>query len=99
LRRGFYMMRGGRSTTVEIIFDAYQARWMRERQTFHPNERREDLPDGSLRLTFPVGRNGLDAVARFCLAYAGHARAERQTALRRLIRERLTCALKDHSED
>lgn len=99
LRRGFYMMRGGRSTTVEIVFDSYQARWMRERQTFHPNERREDLPDGSMRLTFPVGRNGLDAVARFCLAYAGHARAERPAALRRLIRERLTCALKDHIED
>lgn len=99
LRRGFHMMRGGRSTTVEVVFDAYQARWMRERQTFHPDEQREDLPDGSMRLTFCVGRNGLDAVARFCLAYAGHARAERPAALRRLIRERLTRALNDHSED
>ncbi|HEX8072051.1 MAG TPA: WYL domain-containing protein [Pyrinomonadaceae bacterium] len=77
LRRGFYMMRGGRTTTVHVVFDPYQARWMRERNTLHPDERREDLPDGSLRLTFPVGRNGLDAVARFCLAYAGHCRAER----------------------
>jgi predicted DNA-binding transcriptional regulator YafY len=99
LRRGFYMMRGGRATSVEIVFDPYQARWMRERQTFHPDERREDLPDGSLRLTFPTGRNGLDAVARFCLAYAGNCRAERPAALRRVIRERLTRALRDHSED
>ena len=99
LRRGFYMMRGGRMTTVQIIFDAYQARWMRERQTFHPDERREDLPDGGLSLTFPVGHNGLDAVARFCLAYAGHCRADRPAALRKLIRERLTRALKDHTED
>ncbi len=99
LRRGFCMMRGGRITTVQIVFDSYQARWMRERIAFHPDERREDLPDGNLRLTFPVGRNGLDAVARFCLAYAGHCRAERPAALRKLIRERLTQALQDHRED
>jgi predicted DNA-binding transcriptional regulator YafY len=97
-RRGFYMMRGGRTTTVQIVFDSYQARWMKERIAFHPDERREDLPDGSLRLTFPVGRNGLDAVARFCLADAGHCRAECPAALRKLLRERLSKALKDHSD-
>jgi predicted DNA-binding transcriptional regulator YafY len=96
LRRGFYMMRGGRTTTVQIVFDPYQARWMRERRTFHPDERREDLPDGSLRLSFPVGQNGLDAVARFCLAYAGNCVAERPAALRRLIRDRLTRSLEQH---
>jgi predicted DNA-binding transcriptional regulator YafY len=99
LRRGFHMIRGGRSTTVSLVFDSYQARWMRERQTFHPDEQREDLPDGSLRLSFPVGSNGLEAVARFCLAYAGHCRAERPAALRNLIRERLTHALATHTED
>ena len=30
LRRGFSMMRGGRLTTVSLVFDAYQARWMRD---------------------------------------------------------------------
>jgi predicted DNA-binding transcriptional regulator YafY len=99
LRRGFFMKRGGRITTVSIVFDSYQARWMKERIAFHPDERREDLLDGSLRLTFPVGRDGLDAVARFCLAYAGHCRAERPAALRKLIRDRLTKALEDHRED
>jgi predicted DNA-binding transcriptional regulator YafY len=99
LRRGFHMMRGGRTTTVSLVFDSYQARWMRERQTFHPDERREDLTGGALRLSFPVGRNGLDAVARFCLAYAGNCRAEHPAALRRLIRERLTRALADHRDD
>jgi len=99
LRRGFHMMRGGRSTTVSLIFDSYQARWMRERQTFHPEEQREDLPGGELRLSFPVGSNGLEAVARFCLAYAGHCRAMRPAALRKMIRERLMCALEQHRED
>lgn len=99
LRRGFHMMRGGRRTTVSIIFDSYQARWMKERIAFHPDEQREDLPDGRLRLSFPIGRNGLEGVARFCLAYAGHCRAERPVALRNLIRERLVRALEDHRED
>jgi predicted DNA-binding transcriptional regulator YafY len=98
LRRGFFMMRGGRLTTVSLVFDAYQARWIRERHTFHVDEQRENLPDGGLRLSFPVGRNGLDAVARFCLTYAGHCRAEKPAALRRLIRERLQQALAQHQE-
>lgn len=96
LRRGFSMMRGGRLTTVSIVFDEYQARWMRERANFHPDEVREDLPGGEMRLCFPVGASGLEAVARFVCGYAGHARAERPRALRILIRERLTSALQQH---
>lgn len=98
LHRGFHMMRGGRLTTVEIIFDAYQARWMRERQMFHPEERREDLPGGELRLMFPIGSNGLEAVARFCLTYAGHCRIARPAALRRMVRQQLLNALNQHGE-
>lgn len=96
LRRGFSMMRGGRKTQVVVTFDAYQSRWMRERNNFHPDEVREDLPDGRLRLSFPVGRNGLEAVARFCLTYAGHCVVEKPAALRKLIRERLQRALEQH---
>jgi predicted DNA-binding transcriptional regulator YafY len=98
LRSGFFMMRGGRQTMVSIVFDAYQARWIRERLTFHADEQREDLPDGELRLSFPVGSNGLDAVARFCLAYAGHCRVEKPAALRKIMRERLREALNQHPE-
>ncbi len=99
LRRGFYMMRGGRLTTVVIVFDAYQAQWIRERHTFHPDEQREDLEGGELRLSFPVGSNGLEAVARFCMAYAGHCYAERPRALRKIIRQKLQLALQQHAED
>lgn len=98
LRRGFFMLRGGRTTTVSLVFDSYQARWMRERQTFHPAEQREELPDASLRLSFPVGSGGLEAVARFCLAYAGHCRVERPSALRKLVRQRLIAGLQQHEE-
>jgi len=89
LRRGFFMMRGGRLVTVEIHFDSYQAQWIRERQFFHPDEQREELPDGSLRLSFKIGEKGLEAVARFCLTYAGNCRVEKPTKLKELVREKL----------
>ncbi len=99
LRRSFYMILGGRATTVSIVFDSYQARWMRERQAFHPEEQREELPGGELRISFQVGSNGLAAVARFCLTYVPHCRVERPAALRRMIREQLVLALKQYEED
>lgn len=83
------MMRGGKLVTVEVLFDANQAQWIRERGNFHPDERHEDLPGGSLRLTFPVGELGLEAVARFCLQFAGHCRAEKPEKLREIIKEKL----------
>ncbi len=96
LKTGFYMMRGGRLVTVEIHFDSFQAQWIRERQFFHPDERREDLPDGSLRLSFRIGEKGLEAVARFCLTYAGHCRAEKPRKLKEIVREKLLKGLNLH---
>lgn len=96
LKTGFYMMRGGKLVTVEIHFDQFQAQWIRERQSFHPDEQREDLPDGSLRLSFKIGEKGLEAVARFCLTYAGHCRAEKPPKLKEIVRERLLKGLNLH---
>lgn len=90
------MMRGGKLVTVEIHFDVYQSQWIRERQHFHPDERREDLPDGSLRLLFKIGEKGLEAVARFCLTYAGHCRAEKPKKLKEIVREKLLKGLNLH---
>lgn len=89
LRRGFSMTRGGRLCRVSILFDQYQAQWMRERQKFHPDELREELPDGSLRISFKMGEAGLEAVARFCLQYAGHCVAESPKKLRSIIHNKL----------
>lgn len=96
LKRGFYMMRGGRLTTIEIHFDSYQAQWVRERNYFHPEEQREELADGSLRLSFKIGQNGLEAVARFCLTYAGNCRVENPPALRELVKKKLQRGLDLH---
>lgn len=89
LKRGFSMTRGGRLTQVEIEFDAYQSQWIRERHHFHRDETREELPDGGLRLSFKVGSNGLEAVARFCLTYAGHCRVVKPKKLREIVVESL----------
>lgn len=96
LKRGFFMMRGGRLTTVEIHFDAYQAQWIRERNYFHPEEKREELPDGSLRLSFKIGEQGLEAVARFCLTYAGNCRVEKPKKLREIVKGKIERAIKEY---
>ena len=96
LKTGFSMMRGGKPVTVEIHFDEFQAQWIRERGNFHPEERREDLPDGSLRLSFKVGEQGLDAVARFCLTYTGNCRVEKPEKLKEIVRQKLLKGLSLH---
>ncbi len=96
LSKGFNMMRGGKLTRVEILFDSYQAQWIRSRKYFHPDEQREELADGSLRLSFEIGENGLEAVARFCLTYAGSCIAEKPAKLREIIREKLKKGMELH---
>ncbi len=96
LKQGFYMMRGGKLTEVNIHFDDYQAQWIRERASFHPEEKREDLPDGSLRLSFKIGEMGLEAVARFCLTYAGHCRVEAPEKLKEIVKQKLQKGLNLH---
>ncbi len=96
LKRGFFMTSGGRLVTVGIHFDSYQAQWIRERQFFHPDEHREELPDGSLRLSFKIGEKGLAAVARFCLTYAGHCRVEAPKKLKEIVKQKLQKGLNLH---
>ncbi|MGB7070351.1 MAG: WYL domain-containing transcriptional regulator [Pyrinomonadaceae bacterium] len=93
LKAGFGMYHGGKLTEVEIHFDPHQAQWIRERQGFHPHEVREELPDGSLKLTFEVGSTALEAVARSCMKYAGGCVAKRPQELREIIREKLKRSL------
>ncbi len=88
LRRGFGMFRGGKDVTVEVEFDQYQARYARER-TFHSTQRRKELRDGRLRVTFETTEAALEQVARWLLQYGEHARALQPTTLREMMREQL----------
>ncbi len=87
LDQGFGMIRGREPIHVEIIFDEYQARWMRERTKFHSTEEREDLPDGSLRMRMRV--TALDGVKRFVMQYGAHAKVIKPEELRHAIREEI----------
>lgn len=96
INESFGMYRGGKSTDVEIIFDKYQSQWMRERNLFHPQESREELSDGRMKLSFTVGENGLEAVARFCLQYAGHCQIVKPKKLKEIVIEKLQKGLDLH---
>ncbi|MGH9754092.1 MAG: helix-turn-helix transcriptional regulator [Blastocatellia bacterium] len=87
LNQGFGMIRGREPINVEIIFDEYQARWMRERTPFHSTEEREDLPDGGLRMRMRV--TALDGVKRFVMQYGAHATVAQPEELRQSIKEEI----------
>ncbi len=91
LRRGFGMFRGGQPVEVEIEFDAYQARYIRER-SYHPTQKTSPLPGGRLCLTLTTTEAALEQVARWLMQYGEHAVAVRPAQLRELLRERLTHA-------
>jgi predicted DNA-binding transcriptional regulator YafY len=92
LRRGFGMFRGGAPVTVVVDFDAYQARYARER-SFHPTQQRTDLPDGGLRLSFEATEAALEQVARWVMQYGEHAVVIEPVQLRQMVRAKLQRAL------
>lgn len=87
LNQGFGMIRGREPIQVEIIFDEYQSRWMRERTKFHPTEEREELPDGRLRVRMQV--TAFDGVKRFVMQYGAHAEVIAPTKLRQSIQQEI----------
>lgn len=82
LRDSFSMMRGERVERVSIRFDPEQARYIQERQ-WHPTERRERRPDGSLTLHFEL--SGLEGVKRWVLSYGAHAEVLAPESLRKAV--------------
>jgi predicted DNA-binding transcriptional regulator YafY len=93
LKRGFGMFRGGKDVTVEVEFDANQALYARERE-FHETEKRKQLKDGRLRITFETTEAALEQVARWLSQYGEQALALRPPQLREMMRERLQKTLK-----
>ncbi len=72
----------GEEYDIAIRFDAYQARWIRERQ-WHATQQIEELSDGSLILRMHCG--GLDEVKRWVMSYGGHAEVLAPSELRRMV--------------
>jgi proteasome accessory factor B len=96
LNESFGMYRGGKLTEVEINFDKHQSQWIRERNKYQMQETREELSNGGMKLKFVIGENGLEAVSRFCLQYAGHCQVMKPKKLIEIIKEKLQKGLDLH---
>jgi predicted DNA-binding transcriptional regulator YafY len=79
---------------VAVKFDAHQARWIRER-VWHPSERREELPDGSLILRFTTSSRY--EVKSWILSHGSHAEVLSPVWLRDEIREEFEKARKNYA--
>lgn len=79
MAQAFQMERGEEPVEVVIRFDAYQARYIRERR-WHATQEVEELPDGGLILRFRTG--GLAEVKRWVMSYGPHAEVLAPESLR-----------------
>lgn len=75
---------GNEPVEVVIRFNAYQARWVRERR-WHPTEQRQEHPDGSL--TLRLWTSGLGEVQRWLMQCGSHAEVLAPVSLRRAVAE------------
>ncbi len=93
--RAFQTERGGEAEDVAIRFDAYQARWIRERQWHETQQPLEDLPDGGVVLRFRSA--GLDEVKRWVMQYGHHAEVLTPKYLRQAVAEEMRQAAANYA--
>lgn len=94
MESAFLSERGDTSEQITIRFDAYQARYIRERQWHATQEPLEELPDGGVILRFRSG--ALDEIKRWVLKYGPHAEALGPPALRAAIATDLAATMKKY---
>ncbi|MCC2668471.1 MAG: transcriptional regulator-like protein, partial [Armatimonadetes bacterium] len=75
----FVTERGDKPYEVVLRFDAYQARWIRER-SWHPSQQVDAHPDGGLTLRLTVGGGG--DLLRWVLGYGSHVEVVSPPSLR-----------------
>lgn len=91
----FQGIRGEEPVEVAIQFDAYQARWIRERHWPHPPVI-EELADGGLIVRFKTG--GLEGVKLWVMQYGRHAEVLAPPELRAQVAEELRLAGERYKE-
>jgi predicted DNA-binding transcriptional regulator YafY len=84
LHQSLGVEKGSAPTAVRIRFDAYQSRWIRERQ-WHHTQKIVEHKDGNLTLSFTV--TGLDEVKRWVMQYGSHAEVLSPPSLRDAVAE------------
>jgi predicted DNA-binding transcriptional regulator YafY len=93
LGRSFGIYSEGEQERVEIEFAPEAARSVRERE-WHPTQRLEERPDGSVVLKMSV--QGLSEVARWVLYHAPYAKAVEPPELRALVAGHAARAAEGH---
>jgi predicted DNA-binding transcriptional regulator YafY len=91
----FGIHRGDESHQVRLRIDAAYSSAVRER-AWHPTQRLEERPDGSLVLTMQLG--SLDEVTDWVLGMGEHVRVEGPLALVERVRTRLALALAQYEQ-
>ena len=90
---GTFGLMGGPPSEVEILFDADQQTYIRERQ-WHPSQRMETTRDGRLRLRMEV--HGTIELLNWLLGYCRSAEIVKPAELRNKARKMLKKALARH---
>lgn len=84
MSRGF-LTEVGEAQDIAIRFDAYQARWIREREWHPTQEPLEELPDGSVILRFRSG--GINEIKRWVMQWGSHAEVLQPAELREAVEQ------------
>jgi len=89
LNKGFSMIRSEKEVEVEVemVFDQYQSRWIREQSPLHVSEQREELADGRLKIKVQV--TALDGIKRFVMQYGSHVKVIAPLELQEAIKSEL----------
>jgi len=85
LHQAFRMIKGD-TVKIKAHFDAYQAKWIRER-IWHPTQAIEELPNGELLLTLEADAH---EIKQWILSYGIHAEIIEPDSLRKEIKQELS---------
>lgn len=91
----FQAERGDKVYDVAIRFDAYQARYIRERK-WHDLEQKDEQPDGGL--IYRVSTAGLGEMQRWAMAFGAHAEVLAPAELRAAVAEQVARMAKRYSD-
>jgi len=88
--KSFQAEHGDNIIEVVLLFDAYQARYMRER-TWHTSQETEDRPDGSMLMRFKTG--ALAEVQRQIMSYGRHVKVLEPKSLADVVADEIRASL------
>lgn len=89
--KSFQSEHGDTVVEVTLLFDVYQARYIRER-TWHSSQQIEEQPDGGIIMRFNTGAIG--EVQRWIMGYGGHVKVLAPESLAQSVASEFRAALK-----